>query len=201
MHLRKRIALIALPVIVAIVALAVILTRLQRAREIEKEEKARKHNTDYIQSLNYDLNQLLAVDLTPKSIDLSEGRDRERQPGKVIIVTKKQRNASSNLRENALLNPSAGVVFPGALLKQDNTLAEGVPTQYILPRGPLTIHVDLPGLEDKAVATIQSPTNVNVNVEIQKITDYWLDKVKDKQDYQAPVRAFQSHTKHTRKSK
>jgi len=36
-------------------------------------------------------------------------------------------------------------------------------------------------------------------VEIQKITDYWLDNVKDKQDYQPPVRGFSdSHKAYTK---
>ncbi|MHC4324728.1 MAG: thiol-activated cytolysin family protein [Planctomycetota bacterium] len=165
-----------------------------------KQKENKISNTQYIQSLEYDLNELLAVDLTPKAIDLSDvGESRDRLPGEVIIVTKKKHDASSHLTESALLNPGAGVVFPGAVLKQDNTLAEGVPTPYTFPRGPLTIHVDLPGLEDKAVAIIQSPTNVNVNVEIQKITDYWLDNVKDKQGYQPPIRAFSdSHKAYTK---
>jgi thiol-activated cytolysin len=163
-------------------------------------DKGQIDNTHYIQSLKYDLNALLAVDLTPKQIDSSEvGESRERRPGEVIIVMKKQLDASSNLTENTLLNPSAGVVFPGAVLKQDHTLAEGVPTPYTFPRGPLTIRVDLPGLEDKGVITIQSPTNVNVEVAIQKITDYWFDNVKNRQGYMPTIRAFsEAHKAYTK---
>jgi thiol-activated cytolysin len=163
-------------------------------------DKGQIDNTHYIQSLKYDLNALLAVDLTPKQIDSSEvGESRERRPGEVIIVMKKQLDASSNLTENTLLNPSAGVVFPGAVLKQDHTLAEGVPTPYTFPRGPLTIRVDLPGLEDKGVITIQSPTNINVELAIQKITDYWFDNVKNKQGYMPTMRAFsEAHKAYTK---
>ncbi len=154
------------------------------------------HNTKYIQSLQYDLDKLLAVDLTPKQLDFSEvGETREHAPGEVIIVTKRQQDASSNLTENTLLNPSGGVVFPGALLKQDHTLAEGVPSPYTFPRGPLTIRVDLPGLEDKGAVTIQSPTNVNVEAAIQKVTGYWFDNVKSKQGYKPMIRAFSSSHK------
>ena len=193
MNAGKRIALIALPVIVAIIAIALILIK-------REEDKVRKHNTDYILNLNYDLNELLAVDLTPKSIDFSEvGESRERATGEVIIVTKKKHDVSSNLTENALLNPGAGVVFPGAMLKQDRTLAEGLPTPYTLPRGPLTIRVDLPGLEDKGVVTIQSPTNVNVEMAIQRIIAYWFDNIKEKQGYQPAIRAFaDSHKAYTK---
>jgi hypothetical protein len=95
------------------------------------ESKDQIDNTQYIQSLQYDLDKILAVDLTPKQIEISEvGESREHRSGEVIIVTKKLHDASANLTENTLLNPSAGVVFPGAMLKQDHTLAEGLPTAY-----------------------------------------------------------------------
>lgn len=155
------------------------------------------HNTQYIQSLNYDLNELLAVNLEPTSQPVYPPR--ERKAGEVIVCTKTKHDVTSNLSENALLNPNTGVVFPGAILKQDRTLAEGLPTPYTLPRGPLTIRVALPGLEDKGVVTIQSPTNVSVEVEIEKIIDYWFEQVKDKKGYQPPVRAFSlSHKSYTK---
>lgn len=158
------------------------------------------NNTQYIQSLQYDLDKILAVDLTPRQIDFSEcGESHEHGPGEVIIVTKKQRDASSNLTENSLLNPSAGVVFPGAVLKQDHTLAEGLPTPYTFPRAPLTIRVDLPGLEEKGVIAIKSPTNINVEVVIQKVIDYWFDNLKDKQGYMPTIRAFsEAHKAYTK---
>jgi len=146
------------------------------------------------------LDKILAVDLTPKQIDFSEvGESREDRGTEVIIITKQPQDASSNLTENALLNPSAGVIFPGALLKQDHTLAEGLPTPYTFQRGPLTIRVDLPGLEDKAVATIQSPTNVNVEAAIQKLINYWFENVKNKQGYKPTIRGFsESHKAYTK---
>jgi thiol-activated cytolysin len=159
--------------------------------------KEMKHNTDYIQNLKYDLNELLAVDLEPTSQPVYPPR--ERKSGQVIVCTKTKHDVSSNLSENALLNPSTGVVFPGAILKQDRTLAEGLPTPYTLPRGPLTIRVALPGLKDKGVATIQSPNNIAVEVAIEKIIDHWFKEVKDKEGYQPPVRAFSmSHKSYTK---
>ncbi len=169
--------------------------------ELQKApDKTQIANTQYILDLQYDLDKLLAVDLTPRQIDVTEVDDaREYAPGEVIIVTKKVRDASADLMENSLLNPGSGVIFPGALLKQDHTLAEGVPVPYTLPRGPLTIFVDLPGLEDKGVETVESPTNINVGLAIQKITDYWFDAIKDKQGYQPAMRAFaESHMAYTK---
>jgi thiol-activated cytolysin len=166
-------------------------------RHDRKEDEAMNDNTQYIQGLKYDLNELLAVNLEPSSQPVYP--DREEKSGQVIVCKKIKHDLARNLSENALLNPSTGVVYPGSVLKQDRTLAEGLPTPYALPRGPLTIRVALPGLGDKGVATIKSPTNVSVEVEIEKIINYWFDNIKDKQGYKPPIRAFSmSHKSHTK---
>lgn len=157
-------------------------------------------NTEYIQGLSYDLNQLLAVDLTPAELDpASAGETRAHEGGRVVIVTKRLHDASSRLTENLLLNPAAGVVFPGALVKQDRSLAEGMPTPYTLSRRPIRLRVDLPGLEERGVVEVERPTAVSVDLAIQKIVDTWFQDVQHAQGYQPPMRAFsESHTAYSK---
>jgi thiol-activated cytolysin len=149
-------------------------------------------NTQYIQGLNYDLKKLLAVNLQSSSQPACP--DREHKSGQVIVCKKTPRNITNNLSESSLLNPSMGVIFPGALIKQDQTLAEGLPTPYTLPRAPLTIRIGLPGLGGKELVTIASPTSAIVETEIEKVVDYWLDNVRDK-GYKTPIRAFSNASK------
>lgn len=175
MHNARRIALVTLSVIAASVALEVDMT---------------EQNTAYIQSLEYDLDTLLAANYTPTGL-----RDTTwvvKEGGRTVRIRRIARNLKSEIDELALLNPSGGVVYPGAVLKQDRTLAEGLPTPYTLARGPLTIQVDLPGLGDSGFATIESPTNVTVEAGIQKILNYWLNEVSEKGGYRPPVRALSS---------
>jgi len=135
--------------------------------------------TQYIQSLVYDLNKLLAVNLQPSSQPAYDPRAQE-PSGDVIVTTVTPRNLTNSLSENSLLSPSTGVIYPGAIVMQDQNLANGTPTPYTLARGPLRIYVDLAGLGDKAYTTIESPTNVSVATAVQNIVNYWLDNVQSK---------------------
>lgn len=150
-----------------------------------------KRNTRYIQALDYDLQKLLAVDLAPTALPVP---DHTLKSHKRILCTKTHQNTSRILTDNALLNPSAGVVFPGAIVKQDRTLAEGQPTPYTFPRGPLTIRVSLPGLGEKGVVTVDAPSAISVNKQIDMVVEYWFDNV-NKEGYKPPTRAFSSSRK------
>lgn len=149
--------------------------------------------TQYIQSLVYDLNKLLAVNLQPSSQPAYDPRAQE-PSGDVIVTTVTPRNLTSSLSENSLLSPSTGVIYPGAIVMQDQNLANGTPTPYTLARGPLRIYVDLAGLGDKAYTTIESPTNVSVATAVQNIVNYWLDNV-TKEGYKPVVRAYSESQK------
>jgi len=147
-----------------------------------------KANTKYIQSLRYNLDELLAVNLGPSIVQKKDEMPRERKGKTVILITKIPHDTSNVLTENSLLDPTAGVIYPGAILKQNSELAEGIPTPYALARGPLKLRVILPGLGEKGIVTIEHPTNTTVQVEIDKIVDYWLDNIKG-EGYAAPLQA------------
>ena len=149
--------------------------------------------TQYIQSLVYDLNKLLAVNLQPSSLPAYDPRAQE-PSGDVIVTTVTPRNLTNSLSENSLLSPSTGVIYPGAIVMQDQNLANGTLIPYTLARGPLRIYVDLAGLGDKAYTTIESPTNVSVATAVQNIVNYWLDNV-TKQGYKPVVRAYSESQK------
>jgi hypothetical protein len=50
--------------------------------------------------------------------------DRQQSNNGVIICTKTQRALNKNLSEVAILGPTAGIVFPGALVLADQNLSE-----------------------------------------------------------------------------
>lgn len=146
-------------------------------------------NTKYIESLNYDLKKLLSVSLEPTSQPADTKLRTDTKKG-VIICTKTENKAFSNLTENALLNPSGGVIFPGALVKEDRRLAEGVPTPITLPRAPITIRLDLQGLGKNGTRVIENPTNVTVPNAIDEIVDYWFTDTAAQKGYKPISRAF-----------
>jgi thiol-activated cytolysin len=101
----------------------------------------------YLASLNYDPRVLLSVvpDGTTSSVPV---KTREALGNSVVICTKVQHNVKKNLDEVAILSPTAGVVFPGALVIADQNMVDGHPTPISLIRRPVTVSIDLPGLAD-----------------------------------------------------
>jgi thiol-activated cytolysin len=101
----------------------------------------------YIASLNYDPRVLLSVvpDGTTSSVPV---KTREALGNSVVICTKKDHSVKKNLDEVAILSPTAGVVFPGALVLADENMVDGRPTPIALSRHPATLSLDLPGLAD-----------------------------------------------------
>ena len=144
-------------------------------------------NSRYINSLNYDLKNLLSVSLAPSSQPAPSPRSE--QAAGVVICTKKPYTARQNVTENALLNPSGGVVYPGALVREDRRLAEGLPTPITTRRAPLTISVDLPGLGARGVKVVQNPTNITVQQAVNELTNAWMSQG-GASGYKPGIRAF-----------
>jgi thiol-activated cytolysin len=105
-----------------------------------REPRAGRHQTAtrsdaaeidrYIRALQYDPRQLLSVlpDGSTSAVPVGpETRDRQAGGGAVIICTKRQHSLGKNLDEVVILNPAAGAIFPGALVRADESLAEGTP--------------------------------------------------------------------------
>ncbi len=113
----------------------------------------------YIASLDYDPRVLLAV-VPDGSTSAIPVKDRQHNNNGVIICTKTQRSLSKTLSEVAILSPTAGVIFPGALVLADQNLSEGRPTPISLARGSATLTIDLPGLENPSGTLVPSGSNV-----------------------------------------
>ncbi len=113
----------------------------------------------YIASLDYDPRVILAV-VPDGSTSAIPVKDRQHNSNGVIICTKTQRSLSKTLSEVAILSPTAGVIFPGALVLADQNLSEGRPTPISLARGSTTLTVDLPGLENPSGTLVPSGSNV-----------------------------------------
>ena len=113
----------------------------------------------YIAALDYNPQVLLAV-VPDGSTSTIPVKDRQQNNNGVIICTKIQRSLNKNLSEVAILSPTAGVVFPGALVLADQNLSEGRPTPIALPRGPAILSVDLPGLENPSGTIVPAGSTV-----------------------------------------
>jgi thiol-activated cytolysin len=125
----------------------------------------------YIRSLTYDPRNLLSVQKDGNTQSLPV-KDRQVSGNAVIVCTKKDCSLKKNLNGIAILQPTGGVIFPGALVYADQNLIEGRPTPIALHRGPITLTVDLPGLRDKPVP-IPDPTNSSVQAYANEVLEEW----------------------------
>jgi thiol-activated cytolysin len=75
-------------------------------------------------------------------------------------------------------------------VQEDRSLAEGLPTPLTLPRAPIRIRVDLPGIGASGSRTIDNPSNLSVPAAIDEIVDSWFTTTAEKQGYKPAIRAF-----------
>ncbi|UPG88067.1 thiol-activated cytolysin family protein [Luteibacter aegosomaticola] len=124
---------------------------------------------DYIAGLSYDPRVLLSVvaDGATQAVPLKE---RTTQSNAVVICTKTKTSLKKNLSEVAILSPSAGVIFPGALVLADEDLMEGHPTPLALARNSCVLSIDLPGLPNahKTVVPTGSAVQDYVNAALEE---------------------------------
>jgi thiol-activated cytolysin len=145
----------------------------------------------YISGLDYDPRVLLSVvpDGTTSSVPVKE---RQNVSNGVIICTKIHHNLKKNLSEVAILSPTAGVIYPGALIHADQNLAEGRPTPIALERAPMDLTVDLPGLDNPGGTS--DAENSKVQTYLNGKLEEW-NQMADSQGYVNAARSFFQLTK------
>lgn len=112
----------------------------------------------YIKGLNYNPKILLA-ETTGAGEVIKLDPTREEGSGNVIVCTREQITEKENFEQISILQPTEGVIYPGALIYGDGTLRDGMPRQLTeLPRSPISLRLDLPGLGREGSFTIENPT-------------------------------------------
>lgn len=153
--------------------------------------------TDYIKNLDYPKLTLLAVPSEGSFETLPPAGKVERKPfgNKIIKCVKKLNKVDETLTRVSILNPNAGVIYPGALILGNKRLAEGLPTPIALPRAPMVLLLDLDGDGiDKLSQTIVDPKNSTVRNGINSILEKW-HKQSDAQGYTIPSKLIKNISK------
>ena len=142
----------------------------------------------YIRSLNY--NPLTLLSAAPEGGMLlyekvkKEESDRTPGNGKITRCTRKTTSLSKNFDDIAILQPTQGVVYPGALVFADANLIDGKPRPMNgLPRAPIDLRVDLPGMQDEGGFTITNPTDGKVQSSLNKALNFWNTSTSFKDGY------------------
>lgn len=146
----------------------------------------------YVAGLQYDPRVLLSVPADGSTQTLP-ARDRTNTGNGVIVCTNEKSSINKNFSDIVILNTTAGAIFPGALVRANQRLAEGNPDAVTLPRADVKISLDLPGLGEKGTRVVK-PKYSDVQTAISEILEYF-NSTAAAQGYINSARSFQTVTK------
>ncbi len=120
------------------------------------------------------LNVQAIADGSASSRDALDTVETERAEGNTVVsCTSTDYDLRTNFSEVAILRPTNGVVYPGALVRADSSLLDGVPVPLGIEQGPVSLSVDLPGIGEAGALRIEQPTNSSVQVAVDGALDWW----------------------------
>ncbi len=130
----------------------------------------------YLAGLRYDPRQLLAEQSKSSRLTSKHLVDEVRDDGSALITCKQvQHSLSGNLDDVLILNPTQGVIWPGALVRVDEELVRGTPTPILCRRAPAWLSIDLPGIGGRGVFAVENPSPGTVQAAVDQALDYWND--------------------------
>ena len=133
----------------------------------------------YLRSLTYDPVQMLNLTTAGGgTADRQEVGTTTERSGYLNGYRRSCTTTEYNLKRNfsgvSILQPTAGVVYPGALVTVGPDLVgSGIPLTTPLRPAPVTLKMDLPGIGDAGRFTVDRPTNSTVNVAIDQALQSW----------------------------
>lgn len=137
----------------------------------------------FIRTMAFDERRILSTHASDATQALPSRRDNGRS---VTTCTATKRNASGETNNISILSPTAGTIYPGALVRINSSLVEGRPQALTTPRAPVTFRLDLPGQRD-AGRSVEDPSFSNVQTSIDNAVIDWIEEQRT-HGFTAPAR-------------
>lgn len=131
---------------------------------------------EYLKGLNNDPNNILNVQSISGSSQRTQTGTNTQNTNfsggytECKTVTYDLRN---NFEDIAILRPTNGIIYPGALVIADEATLGGLPTPAGVDRAPVDLRIDLPGIGEEGSFTVDSPSNSNVQSALDGVLEYW----------------------------
>ena len=155
-------------------------------------EEAEKINT-YVANLSYDPDELLNVQSETGSSSQNISEDSNTDLGRVKECRVVEYNIRSNFEDVAIFDPALGVVFPGALVIGNAEMLDGAPQPLQIPRAPVKLRLDLPGIGEAGNIEVADPTYSNIQSSIDQGLEFWNNDIAP-QGYEIASRAYYEST-------
>ncbi len=108
-------------------------------------------------------------------------------------------NLKTNFDEVAIIRPTNGVVFPGALVVGNQSMLDGLPDPLTVARNPVNLRLDLPGIGENGNIPVENPTNSSVQSAIDKALEWWNANAYQDGYVNASNSSYQSSTSYSSK--
>lgn len=147
--------------------------------EIEPSEEFKVNHTSdinlYLKQLNADTDALLnVVSANQKEIVGTPETTTQDITGKGNYTCERtDYSLQQNFDEVAILRPTQGIVWPGALIKANQSLTDGLPEPITLARRPVTLSIDLPGMGAQGTTVVENPTNSSTQAAVDNALEWW----------------------------
>lgn len=148
------------------------------AETVDSSEVSETSNADDINTgiadLDYDNDEILAV--SGDEIDSFVPKEALNPHGKFIVVERKKKSLTTSPVDISIIDSMANRTYPGALQLANQAFTENKPSVLLVPRKPLTISIDLPGLKKENSMTVDNPTYGNVSGAVDELVSKWSDE-------------------------
>ena len=146
--------------------------------EVDEAEIRAMEINDLISGLQYNASELLNEQPTGNQQSArvetnSSSQNPYREGGQMVSCVTKEFNLQSNFEEIAILRPTNGVIFPGALVIGDHEMLDGAPTPLVVDRAPANLSIDLPGMAENGNLVVENPNNGTVRASIDEALEWW----------------------------
>lgn len=133
--------------------------------------------SEFIRALNFDANSLFNVQNISGATNRQEvgGAIKKTTPGQGDYTECSTQKVSlqSNFEEIAILRPTDGVIYPGALVVADKATLGGLPTPVTIDRSPIKLRLDLPGIGENGNIEVENASNTSVQSKIDEALEWW----------------------------
>ncbi|MDN3202687.1 thiol-activated cytolysin family protein [Algoriphagus sediminis] len=132
--------------------------------------------TEYVQNLQADNASILNVQQISGSsqrIDMGTRESGSSIPGGNLVCNTTKYDLKNNFEDVAILRPTNGIIYPGAVVIADEATLRGLPTPSGISRAPMKLRVDLPGMGENGTLNVENPSNSSVQTSIDESLEWW----------------------------
>ena len=158
---------------------------------------------EYILNLTYDPSSMLNEQDTgglasERTLTFEEETTTLPVLGTVVECQVADYTLESNFDDVAILRPTNGIVYPGALVVGNQGLLDGAPDPFAVSRSEATLRLDLPGIGANGNISVENPArNSDVQTGIDEALEWWNANAYQEGYVNAANSSYQSATSYS----